>query len=112
LVDFKQEAQPSLQAGVDLYLGPLGWSRFPMKITKTVLCIAAVVGLFAASATASNGRVSDRSLAKMGLSGMKSLSDEQGSRIRGAGHDKFSGFPNPIRFINELAKLLEHHHRK
>lgn len=82
-----------------------------MKIAKIVLSVAAVVGLFAGTATASNGRVTDRSLAKMGLSGMKSLSDEQGSQIRGAGHGH-PGFPNPIRFINELVKLIEHHHHK
>jgi hypothetical protein len=78
-----------------------------MKMIKKVLCVAAVVGLCAGSAIAANGRVSDRSLAKMGLSGMKSLSDAQGSQIRGAGHDKF---PNPIQFINQLAKLVEHQH--
>jgi hypothetical protein len=83
-----------------------------MKMTKTVLCVAAVIAAFAGSAIAANGRVSDRSLAKMGLTGMKNLSDEQGSQIRGAGHDKNSGFPNPIQFINELAKLVEHHHHK
>jgi hypothetical protein len=82
-----------------------------MKITKIVLSVAAVVGLFAGTAVASNGRVSERCLAKMGLSGMKTLSDEQGSQIRGAGQGN-SGFPNPIRFINELAKLVEHHHHK
>jgi hypothetical protein len=83
-----------------------------MKMTKTVLCVAAVIAMFAGSAAAANGRVSERSLAKMGLSEMKSLSDAQGTEIRGAGHGQTSGFPNPIRFINELAKLLQHHHQK
>jgi len=50
---------------------------------KTLLSIASVLVLSAAPAFAGQGQVSKQSLAKMGLSGMQIMSDEQGQQIRG-----------------------------
>jgi hypothetical protein len=50
---------------------------------KTLLSIAAVVVLAASSAMAGDGRVSQQSLAKMGLSSMQQMSDSQGMHVRG-----------------------------
>jgi hypothetical protein len=50
---------------------------------KTLLSIASVLVLSAAPAMAGEGRVSNQSLAKMGLSGMQTMSDAQGMQIRG-----------------------------
>ena len=50
---------------------------------KVLLGLAAVVAFSAASAMAGDGRLSDPSLAKMGLAGMHSMSDAQGLHIRG-----------------------------
>jgi hypothetical protein len=50
---------------------------------KVLLGLAAVVAFSAASAMAGEGRVPDHSLAKMGLAGMKTMSDTQGMHIRG-----------------------------
>lgn len=50
---------------------------------KVLLGLAAVVAFSAASAMAGEGRLSDQSLAKMGLAGMHSMSDAQGMHIRG-----------------------------
>jgi hypothetical protein len=50
---------------------------------KTLLSIASVLVLSAAPALAGDGQVSHKSLAKMGLSGMQTMSDTQGMKIRG-----------------------------
>ncbi|HXY37033.1 MAG TPA: hypothetical protein VEI07_22590 [Planctomycetaceae bacterium] len=50
---------------------------------KTLLTIASVLVLSAAPALAGQGQVSHSSLAKMGLSGMQVMSDDQGMQIRG-----------------------------
>jgi hypothetical protein len=50
---------------------------------KVLLGLAAFVAFSATSALAGEGRVSDQSLAKMGLANMKTMSDSQGLRIRG-----------------------------
>ncbi|HEV8069487.1 MAG TPA: hypothetical protein VGP76_17230 [Planctomycetaceae bacterium] len=50
---------------------------------KTLLSIASVLVLSAAPALAGDGQVSHKSLAKMGLSGMQTMSDSQGQQIRG-----------------------------
>ena len=50
---------------------------------KTLLSLASVLVLSAAPAMAGDGHVSSQSLAKMGLSGMQSMTDAQGSQIRG-----------------------------
>jgi hypothetical protein len=50
---------------------------------KTLLSLASVLVLSAAPALAGDGHVSSQSLAKMGLSGMHSMTDAQGTQIRG-----------------------------
>jgi hypothetical protein len=50
---------------------------------KSLLGMAAVVAFSVVPALAGEGRVSDQSLAKMGLSGMKAMSDVQGMQFRG-----------------------------
>jgi hypothetical protein len=50
---------------------------------KSLLAFASVVAFSVAPAFAGQGQVSDQSLAKMGLSGMKAISDAQGMQIRG-----------------------------
>jgi hypothetical protein len=50
---------------------------------KTLLSIASVVVLAAAPAFAGDGQVSQKSLTKMGLSGMQTMTDSQGQQIRG-----------------------------
>lgn len=84
-----------------------------MKMMKVLLSVAIVVGLSVGSASASHGRVSDKSLAKMGLQGMKTMSDEQGMKIRGAGQDSISDiFKDISRLLDKIEDLLGgHHHR-
>jgi hypothetical protein len=50
---------------------------------RHLLCLICVIGLSAAPALAGDGHVSHHSLAKMGLSGMRVMSDGQGMQIRG-----------------------------
>src|SRR5580658_127262 len=50
---------------------------------KTLLSIASVLVLAASPAFAGEGQVSKQSLAKMGLSGMQTMTDSQGQQIRG-----------------------------
>lgn len=50
---------------------------------KTLIAFAFVLALSSVSAWAADGKVSHSSLAKMGLSGMKQMTDQQGSSIRG-----------------------------
>src|SRR4051812_23396033 len=50
---------------------------------KSLLAIAAVLAFSAVPAFAADGYVSQNSLSKMGLSGMKSISEEKGMEIRG-----------------------------
>jgi hypothetical protein len=50
---------------------------------KTLVAFPFLVALSSASALAADGKVSHSSLAKMGLSGMKQMTDQQGSSIRG-----------------------------
>ena len=62
----------------------LSWFLFlEAQQMKTLLSIASVLVLSAAPAFAGEGHVSNQSLAKMGLSGMQTMSDAQGSQIRG-----------------------------
>jgi hypothetical protein len=58
---------------------------------KMLFATAALVALSAASAVAADGRVSDHSLARMGLSGMKVMSDVDGMVIRGTSYAEISG---------------------
>jgi hypothetical protein len=50
---------------------------------KILLAVATVLALTAAPAFAGEGQVSHKSLAKMGLSSMQTLSDNDGMQIRG-----------------------------
>jgi len=50
---------------------------------KILLSIASLVAFSVVPALAGEGRVSNQSLAKMGLSGMKAMSDVQGMQFRG-----------------------------
>ncbi len=50
---------------------------------KILLGLASVVAFSVVPALAGEGRVLDHSLAKMGLSGMKAMSDAQGMQFRG-----------------------------
>ena len=59
---------------------------------KLLFGFAAILGLSAVSAMAGDGRLSNQSLAKIGLGGMKVMSDSQGLEIRGLGvSDGMSG---------------------
>lgn len=62
------------------YPVPYSESYFAMK---TLIVFAFAVAFSMAPASAADGKVSHPSLAKMGLSGMKHMTDQQGSSIRG-----------------------------
>jgi hypothetical protein len=57
-------------------LEPEAWNM------RTLFTLATALGL-AAPAFAGDGQISDRSLAKFGLAGMKTISDTEGLKIRG-----------------------------
>ncbi len=59
---------------------------------KVLLAFASVVLFSAASAFAADGQVSQNSLAKMGLSGMKAMSDVDGMQLRGLSIAVVSGY--------------------
>jgi len=93
-------------------LGRFVMERVMKKIAKVMLSVAVVVSLSAA-ASAAPGRVSDRSLQKMGLQGMKAMSDEQGMKIRGTGHDQLrDAFKDVLRALDRVTDLLGGHHHK
>jgi hypothetical protein len=50
---------------------------------KTLVAFAFVLALSSVSALAAEGKVSHSSLSRMGLSGMKPMTDQEGSSIRG-----------------------------
>ncbi len=50
---------------------------------KSLFALASVIAFSVAPAFAGEGNVSSQSLSKMGLSGMKAMTDAQGSTIRG-----------------------------
>jgi hypothetical protein len=52
---------------------------------KTLLGLATVIAFCAVPVFAGEGRLSDQSLNKMGLAGMKTMSDAQGLQVRGLG---------------------------
>jgi hypothetical protein len=60
---------------------------------KTLVVFAFLASLSCAPALAADGKVSQSSLAKMGLSGMKQMTDQKGSSIRGRA---VVAAPNPI----------------
>ena len=59
---------------------------------KTVFAFASLVALSAGSAFAADGQVADQTLNKMGLGGMKVMSDEQGMQVRGMALVSVSGY--------------------
>ena len=62
---------------------------------KLLIGFAAIVCLSAASAMAGDGRLTNQSLAKIGLVGMQGMSDVQGLEIRGLGiSEGNSGYGN------------------
>jgi hypothetical protein len=60
---------------------------------KTLIAFTFVLALSSVSALAADGKVSHSSLAKMGLAGMRQMTDQQGSSIRGRA---VVSPPNPI----------------
>jgi len=61
-------------------------------VMKSILAFASVVAFSVAPAFAGEGQVSNPSLAKMGLSGMKAMSDAQGMNVRGLSVAVVGGF--------------------
>ncbi len=61
---------------------------------KSLFALAAVVALTAAPALAADGHVAKKSLANMGLSGMKAMTDAQGMSLRGLSIAVVSGDSN------------------
>ena len=59
---------------------------------KTVFAFATLVALSAGSAFAAEGQIADQTLSKMGLGGMKVMSDEQGMQVRGMAMVSVSGY--------------------
>jgi hypothetical protein len=59
---------------------------------RHVIAVLALVALFAVPAMAYDGNVSKAALEKMGLSGMKTMSDADGALIRGSGFAVAFGF--------------------
>jgi hypothetical protein len=75
-----------------------------VKIIKSLSALTVVLCLCAGSALADNGRVSNRSLEKMGLARMKPLSDVEGLKIRGAGRNEIG---EVLRDIERVEKEIE-----
>ena len=83
---------------VGQFLNPFVERHSPMK---TLVVLAALVALSCAPALAADGKVSQSSLKKMGLSGMQPMSDAKGLEIRGSFVP-----PDPCTVIGELEKRL------
>src|SRR3974377_391429 len=81
--------------------GSTSLRRRKLAMMKKLALAVAVVGCLSASAFAADGRISDRSLAHMGLQGMKTMSDAQGMQIRGTSFDH--GSPTINVWINAIA---------
>ena len=80
---------------------------------KLVLALAMVACLASTPAFASEGRISNQSLSKMGLAGMKPMTDEQGLKVRGAGQEFFLNIDIDIDidiFIRIIIVNVMHHH--
>ena len=69
---------------------------------KNLALAVAVVGCLSASAFAADGRISQGSLAHMGLQGMTTMSDAQGMHVRGTNFNN-QGSPKINVFINAVA---------
>jgi hypothetical protein len=59
---------------------------------KTLLALTSLVLISAGSAVAGEGQVADQTLAKMGLGGMKVMTDAQGTEVRGMAFVKTTGW--------------------
>jgi hypothetical protein len=75
---------------------------------KPLVVLAFVVALSSAPALAAGGKVSHSSLAKMGLSSMRPLTDQEGLSIRGRAPGDPAGPYAILRFI--LAEIRTHGH--
>jgi hypothetical protein len=73
-----------------------------LAMMKKLALAVAVVGCLSASAFAADGRISQGSLAHMGLQGMTTMSDAQGMHIRGMSF-MGSGGANINVWINAIA---------
>jgi hypothetical protein len=69
---------------------------------KTLIAFAFVLALSSVSALAADGKVSHSSLSKMGLSGMRQMTDREGSSIRGQAAVLYP--PQPI--IGRIDRIL------
>lgn len=84
---------------------------------KQLIGFAAIILLSAVSATAGDGRLSNQSLAAVGLGGMQLMSDDQGLDIRGMGvsegmgADK-GGYGDMDHKKHEHGKHHDKHHEK
>jgi hypothetical protein len=63
---------------------------------RTFFVTVSLIALFAAPALAGEGSISDRSLARMGLRGMRPISDAQGMSIRGTSFASISAQINVL----------------
>jgi hypothetical protein len=73
-----------------------------LAMMKKLALAVAVVGCLSASAFAADGRISQRSLAHMGLQGMTTMSDVQGMHVRGMSM-RDSGLVNVNFYTNNQA---------
>jgi hypothetical protein len=71
---------------------------------RTLFIAISLVALFAAPALAGDGRISDRSLARMGLQGMQPISDAQGMSVRGTSFASVSGYINVLGVMRSQSK--------
>jgi hypothetical protein len=72
---------------------------------KTLFATVSLLSLFAAPALAGDGRISDHSLARMGLQGMQPISDAQGMAIRGTAYASVSGYTNILGVVTQKSKM-------
>jgi len=75
---------------------------------KSLVLLAFVVALSSAPALAAGGKVSHSSLAKMGLSSMRPLTDQQGLSIRGRAPGNPAG---PYALLRSLLAEFRFHGR-
>jgi hypothetical protein len=68
---------------------------------KTLVVLSFAVALSSAPASAADGKLSHSSLAKMGLSDMKQMTDQQGSSIRG----RAVRYP-PVPIIGRIDRII------
>jgi hypothetical protein len=74
---------------------------------KYLLMTLAVVMICAGPVLASDGNLSKAQLAKMGLSGMAVMSDDQGTAVRGMGYQPTRSFQGSVAFGASYAKVTK-----